>query len=175
MPGTKNRPLTGQSTVQVTSLTRHSFQVTPGPAIYHGDNNLLCSIVSLSCEGRGSDGSMSPLLILLTIISSSPLAAGLGVEVEDVTGRQLEAALQTEELVAVMFCKSYYQSCSQLFPVVPRPLGKLSQLAGVFLFQSYLQSSVEFQTQTNHHLPLPSPSPLLPSSQCYSLGRSLLN
>ena len=68
---------------------------------------------------------MSPLLILLTIISSSPLAAGLGVEVEDVTGRQLEAALQTEELVAVMFCKSYYyyqsyyQSCSQLFPVVP--------------------------------------------------------
>ena len=52
---------------------------------------------------------MSPLLILLTIISSSPLASSLGVEVEDVTGRQLEAALQTEELVAVMFCKSYYQ------------------------------------------------------------------
>ena len=49
---------------------------------------------------------MTSLLILLTIISSSPLASSLGVEVEDVTGRQLEAALQTEELVAVMFCKS---------------------------------------------------------------------
>ena len=54
---------------------------------------------------------MRPLLLLLTLISSSPLAASLGVEVEDVTGRQLEAALQTEELVAVMFCKS--SSCSQ--------------------------------------------------------------
>ena len=52
---------------------------------------------------------MSPLLILLTIISSSPLlVTSLGVEVEDVTGRQLEAALQTEELLAVMFCKSFY-------------------------------------------------------------------
>ena len=100
---------------------------------------------------------MSPLLILLTIISSSPLASSLGVEVEDVTGRQLEAALQTEELVAVMFCKSYLLLV--LFPVVPRPLGKLSQLGGVFLFQSYLRPSVELQTQTNQHplsLPLQS-------------------
>ena len=96
---------------------------------------------------------MSPLLILLTIISSSPLASSLGVEVEDVTGRQLEAALQTEELVAVMFCKSYLLLV--LFPVVPRPLGKLSQLGGVFLFQSYLRPSVELQTQTNHHIPPP--------------------
>ena len=61
---------------------------------------------------------MSPLLLLLTLVSSSPLASSLGVEVEDVTGRQLEAALQTEEMVAVMFCKSTI-SCSQLFPVVP--------------------------------------------------------
>ena len=30
---------------------------------------------------------------------------GLGVEVEDVTGKQLEAALETENLLAVMFCK----------------------------------------------------------------------
>ena len=54
---------------------------------------------------------MTSLLILLTIISSSPLASSLGVEVEDVTGRQLEAALQTEELVAVMFCKSQLVHC----------------------------------------------------------------
>ena len=57
---------------------------------------------------------MSPLLILLTIISSSPLASSLGVEVEDVTGRQLEAALQTEDVLAVMFCKSVLLPvCSQ--------------------------------------------------------------
>ena len=49
---------------------------------------------------------MSPLLLLLTLVSSSPLASSLGVEVEDVTGRQLEAALQTEDVLAVMFCKS---------------------------------------------------------------------
>ena len=49
---------------------------------------------------------MSPLLILLTISVSPLLVSSLGVEVEDVTGRQLEAALQTEELLAVMFCKS---------------------------------------------------------------------
>ena len=60
--------------------------------------------------------------IVSTLILASPPATGLGVEVgaaviericsqhsefqvEDVTGKQLEAALQTEELLAVMFCK----------------------------------------------------------------------
>ena len=42
------------------------------------------------------------LLVLVTTITS---VLSLGVEVEDVTGKQLEAALQTEELLAVMFCK----------------------------------------------------------------------
>ena len=104
---------------------------------------------------------MSPLLILLTIISSSPLAASLGVEVEDVTGRQLEAALQTEELVAVMFCKS-----PQLFP--GHLLNSHSSLGWRSVFISILSPpSVVLQTQTNHHtttLP-PLPSPLHP---CYS-------
>ena len=43
------------------------------------------------------------ILLLLGLIVQTIL--GLGVEVEDVTGKQLEAALQTEELLAVMFCK----------------------------------------------------------------------
>ena len=60
--------------------------------------------------------------IVSALILASPPANGLGVEVgaavmemicyqhsefqvEDVTGKQLEAALQTEELLAVMFCK----------------------------------------------------------------------
>ena len=43
------------------------------------------------------------LLGLLACMVS--MGEGLGVEVEDVTGRQLEAALETENLLAVMFCK----------------------------------------------------------------------
>ena len=42
-------------------------------------------------------------LILLVALAAS--ARGLGVEVEDVTGKQLEAALQTEDTLAVMFCE----------------------------------------------------------------------
>ena len=51
------------------------------------------------------------LLVLVTTITS---VLSLGVEVEDVTGKQLEAALQTEELLAVMFCKYtiiFYTNC----------------------------------------------------------------
>ena len=109
---------------------------------------------------------MNPLLLLLTLVSSSPLASSLGVEVEDVTGRQLEAALQTEEMVAVMFCKSTIScsqlfpvvpSCSQWFPVVPRPLGKLSQLGGLECFHFNLISAPQCCV-TNTDKPLP-PSP----------------
>ena len=45
---------------------------------------------------------MAALLLLVALAAS---ARGLGVEVEDVTGKQLEAALQTEDTLAVMFCE----------------------------------------------------------------------
>ena len=35
-------------------------------------------------------------------------------QVEDVTGKQLEAALQTEELLAVMFCEYQLHHCNAL-------------------------------------------------------------
>ena len=51
-------------------------------------------------------------MILVTLVGLLACLArvgeGLGVEVEDVTGRQLEAALETENLLAVMFCKFQY-------------------------------------------------------------------
>ena len=86
---------------------------------------------------------MSLTIILLTLVS--PLVTGLGVEVEDVTGRQLEAALQTEDVLAVMFCKSLllpvcHSPCVTprvllpvCFPCVPRPLDKLSPPPSVFI------------------------------------------
>ena len=91
-------------------------------------------------------GTMSLTIILLTLVS--PLVTGLGVEVEDVTGRQLEAALQTEDVLAVMFCKSVllpvcYSPCvSRVFP------GHLinSHRRPVFSFQCYLVVSVVLQT-----------------------------
>ena len=72
---------------------------------------------------------MSLTIILITLVS--PLVTGLGVEVEDVTGRQLEAALQTEDVLAVMFCKSLLLPVC--FPCVPRPLDKLSPPPSVFI------------------------------------------
>ena len=56
------------------------------------------------------------LLVLVTSISS---VLTLGVEVEDVTGKQLEAALQTEELLAVMFCEYQIIFYSCKLAVVP--------------------------------------------------------
>ena len=44
-------------------------------------------------------------LLLLSLLTLTNHVLGLGVEVEDVTGKQLEAALQTEEILAVMFCE----------------------------------------------------------------------
>merc|ERR1711963_326664 len=45
---------------------------------------------------------------------------GLGVEVEDVTGKQLEAALQTEELLAVMFYSKNCKTCDRVLSVLER-------------------------------------------------------
>ena len=75
-------------------------------------------------------GTISLTIILLTLVS--PLVTGLGVEVEDVTGRQLEAALQTEDVLAVMFCKSLLLPLCYS-PCVPRPLDKLSPPPSVFI------------------------------------------
>ena len=57
---------------------------------------LQCSVAICRCA------TMAALLLLLALAAS---ARGLGVEVEDVTGKQLEAALQTEDTLAVMFCE----------------------------------------------------------------------
>ena len=48
---------------------------------------------------------MIRLAVLGLLACTVSMGEGLGVEVEDVTGRQLEAALETENLLAVMFCK----------------------------------------------------------------------
>ena len=45
----------------------------------------------------------TPLLLL--VVGAGQLTAGRQVEVEDVTARQLEAAVQTEDVVAVYWCK----------------------------------------------------------------------
>jgi len=45
---------------------------------------------------------------------------GLGVEVEDVTGRQLEAALETENLLAVMFYSKNCKTCDRVLSVLER-------------------------------------------------------
>ena len=57
------------------------------------------------------------LTILLLCLAILQTILGLGVEVEDVTGKQLEAALQTEELLAVMFCKYPSDAFSGIFPL----------------------------------------------------------
>ena len=49
---------------------------------------------------------MSPLAAAVTmVVAAASLVRGLGVEVEDVTARQLRAALQTEARIAVFWCK----------------------------------------------------------------------
>merc|ERR1719410_2925417 len=45
---------------------------------------------------------------------------GLGVEVEDVTGKQLEAALETENLLAVMFYSKNCKTCDRVLSVLER-------------------------------------------------------
>ena len=49
---------------------------------------------------------MSRLAAAVTmVVAAASLVLGLGVEVEDVTARQLRAALQTEARIAVFWCK----------------------------------------------------------------------
>jgi len=48
------------------------------------------------------------------------MGKGLGVEVEDVTGRQLEAALETENLLAVMFYSKNCKTCDRVLSVLER-------------------------------------------------------
>jgi len=48
------------------------------------------------------------------------LGEGLGVEVEDVTGKQLEASLATENLLAVMFYSKNCKTCDRVLSVLER-------------------------------------------------------
>jgi len=57
-------------------------------------------------------------LLLLSLLTNHVL--GLGVEVEDVTGKQLEAALQTEEILAVMFYSKNCKTCDRVLSVLER-------------------------------------------------------
>merc|ERR1719297_479445 len=59
----------------------------------------------------------SALLLLVALAAS---ARGLGVEVEDVTGKQLEAALQTEDTLAVMFYSKNCKTCDRVLSVLER-------------------------------------------------------
>eukprot|EP00092_Neocalanus_flemingeri_P014639 GFUD01015795.1.p1 GENE.GFUD01015795.1~~GFUD01015795.1.p1 ORF type:complete len:1842 (+),score=695.57 GFUD01015795.1:98-5623(+) len=58
------------------------------------------------------------LLGLLACMAS--MGEGLGVEVEDVTGRQLEAALETENLLGVMFYSKNCKTCDRVLSVLER-------------------------------------------------------
>jgi len=61
------------------------------------------------------------LLALLGILFSIGAGVdGLGVEVEDVTGKQLEAALETENLLAVMFYSKNCKTCDRVLSVLER-------------------------------------------------------
>jgi len=73
-----------------------------------GDNNNVIIMIS---------DTIIKLLVLVTSISS---VLTLGVEVEDVTGKQLEAALQTEELLAVMFYSKNCKTCDRVLSVLER-------------------------------------------------------
>jgi len=57
-------------------------------------------------------------LLLLSLLTNHVL--GLGVEVEDVTGKQLEAVLQTEEILAVMFYSKNCKTCDRVLSVLER-------------------------------------------------------
>jgi len=63
-------------------------------------------------------------MILVTLVALLACLArvgeGLGVEVEDVTGRQLEAALETENLLAVMFYTKNCKTCDRVLSVLER-------------------------------------------------------
>jgi len=61
------------------------------------------------------------IVTLVTFLASmARVGEGLGVEVEDVTGRQLEAALETENLLAVMFYSKNCKTCDRVLSVLER-------------------------------------------------------
>jgi hypothetical protein len=72
-------------------------------------NSMFCSQISKSTSmlARMWWLTSPPLLLLLLLlgVEQPQLASGRQVEVEDVTARQLEAAIQTEDIVAVYWCK----------------------------------------------------------------------
>jgi len=63
-------------------------------------------------------------MIIVTLVTflacMARVGEGLGVEVEDVTGRQLEAALETENLLAVMFYSKNCKTCDRVLSVLER-------------------------------------------------------
>merc|ERR1712012_423901 len=75
---------------------------------------------SLICDSNVSINMILPhsIIIILSLLLLS--VQGLGVEVEDVTGKQLEAALQTEELLAVMFYSKNCKTCERVLGVLER-------------------------------------------------------
>jgi len=61
------------------------------------------------------------IITLVTLLAClARVGEGLGVEVEDVTGRQLEAALETENLLAVMFYSKNCKTCDRVLSVLER-------------------------------------------------------
>merc|ERR1712012_1009590 len=75
---------------------------------------------SLICDSNVSINMILPHSIIIIILSLLLSVQGLGVEVEDVTGKQLEAALQTEELLAVMFYSKNCKTCERVLGVLER-------------------------------------------------------
>ena len=74
-------------------------------AVFSAATTLKLKTTSLICDSNVIINMILPHSIIIIILSLLLSVQGLGVEVEDVTGKQLEAALQTEELLAVMFCE----------------------------------------------------------------------
>ena len=85
---------------------------------------------------------MSPLAAAVTmVVTAASLVLGLGVEVEDVTARQLRAALQTEARIAVFWCKlrccelyEYTEQLPELYllPLASPPAPAADQIALIF-------------------------------------------
>ena len=85
---------------------------------------------------------MSRLAAAVTmVVAAASLVLGLGVEVEDVTARQLRAALQTEARIAVFWCKlqccALYEYTEQLpelylLPLASPPAPAADQIAVIF-------------------------------------------
>ena len=100
------------------------------------------------------------IIALVTFLACmARVGEGLGVEVEDVTGRQLEAALETENLLAVMFCKFTY-----LF-------SKISQT----ILEFYIPTILEIFPLNETSQPTPDTTISLFSFQCYHRPECLVS